>query len=57
MKYKIAPNFFSVIIILIFGGALIKQFDFENLSFEKPALAIIYSIAFILSIVFMIKKK
>ncbi len=57
MKYKIAPNFFSVIILLIIGTALFKQFDFQNLKVEKPALAIVYSFAIILSIGFMIKKK
>ena len=57
MKYKITPNFFLIIIILIIGGALFKQFDFQNLKVEKPALAIVYSIAIILSIGFMIKKK
>ncbi len=57
MKYKIVPNFFSIIIVLIVGGALIKQFDFQNLKVEKPALAIVYSFAIILSIGFMIKKK
>jgi len=56
MKYKIAPNFFFVIIALILGGALFKQFDFQNLKFEKPALAVVYIIVFISSIGFMIKK-
>lgn len=56
MKYKITPNFFSAIVILIVGSALYKQFDFENYSFEKPALAAVYGVALILSIAFMIKK-
>jgi hypothetical protein len=42
--------------VLILGGALIREFDFENLSFKKPALALIYLIALILSVGFMIKK-
>jgi hypothetical protein len=57
MKYKIAPNFFSVIILLILGGVLYKQFDFQNSIFEKPTLAIVYGIAFIIGIGMMIKKK
>lgn len=57
MKYKIAPNFFSVIMAVIIGGGLYKQFDFQNLTFEKPALVAVYSIAFIACIGFMIKKK
>lgn len=56
MKFRIVPNFFSVVMILILGGALIREFDFENLSFENPALALVYLFAFILSIGFMIKR-
>lgn len=56
MKYKVVPNFFFVIIALILGGALYKQFDFQNLEFEYPALAVVYIIVFITSIVLMIKK-
>ncbi len=56
MKYKIVPNFFFVIVALILGGALLKQFDFQNLTFEKPALAVLYIFVFIISIGLMIKK-
>ena len=56
MKYKIVPNFFFVIVTLILGGALLRQFDFQNLTIEKPALAVVYIIVFIISIGLMIKK-
>jgi len=56
MKYKIVPNFLSVIVVLILGGALLNQFDFQTLKFENPALAVIYIIVFIISIGLMIKK-
>ena len=56
MKYKIVPNIFFVIIAVIIGGALLKQFDFQNLKFEKPAIAVVYIIALIISIGLMIKK-
>ena len=56
MNKKIKPNFFSIVIVIILGGALYKQFDFQNFTFEKPALAIVYIFAFIISIVMMIKK-
>jgi hypothetical protein len=56
MSQKIEPNFFSIVIVIILGGALYKQFDFENFTFEKPALAAVYIFAFIISIVMMIKK-
>lgn len=50
-----APNFFFVIIAFILGQALFEQFDFENLKFEKPVLAIVYIIVFVFSIYFLIK--
>lgn len=56
MKIKIVPNFFSIIIAIIVGGALVKEFDFESLKFENPVLAIVYIITFIICIGFMIKK-
>jgi hypothetical protein len=56
MKQKIKPNFFSIVIAIILGGAIYKQFNFQNFTFEKPALAIVYIFAFIICIVLMIKK-
>lgn len=55
MKKKKVPNFFLVIIAIILGQALFVQFDFENLKFEKPALAIIYIIVFVFSIYSLVK--
>lgn len=56
MKNKKAPNFFLVIIAIILGQALFEQFDFANLQFEKPALAIVYIIVFVISIYLLVKK-
>jgi hypothetical protein len=56
MKNKIKPNFFSIVIAIILGGAIYKQFDFQNFTFTKPALAIVYIFAFIICIGLMIKK-
>ena len=56
MKYKVKLNCFFVIIAIIVGAALYNQFDFENLTFEKPALAVVYIIVIVMSIGFMIKK-
>ncbi|WP_336892578.1 hypothetical protein [Flavicella sp.] len=55
MTNKKTPKFFSVIIILILGYALYDKFDFENLKFEKPAIAIVYIIAIVISIYLLIK--
>lgn len=37
-------SFPFLIIAIIIGVALYKQFDFKTLEFEKPALAIVYMI-------------
>jgi len=56
MENKKSFNFFFVIIAIILGQALFEQFDFENLKFEKPALAIVYIIVFVISIYLLVKK-
>lgn len=56
MKYKIVPNIISIILVVIIGVALFKQIDFLNMTVEKPLLALVYLIAFLISIGFMIKK-
>lgn len=40
---------------IIIGVALFKEFDFDNLKFENPALAFVYFIGFVLSIIFQFK--
>ena len=57
MEKMKTPNFFLVIVAIIVGSALFKQFDFETLKFEKPALAIVYLIVFVVTIYWMVKKK
>jgi len=55
MANKKGPNFFLLIIAIILGSALYKQLDFEKLTFEQPALAILYLIIFVVSIYLLIK--
>jgi len=55
MGKKKTVNPFFVIIAVIIGGALYKQFDYENLTFEKPALAIVYLVTFVTTMYFLIK--
>jgi hypothetical protein len=57
VKHKIVPNYFLVIMAVIIGTGLYKEFDFQTLKFENPALAIVYLFGLSLSIGFMIKKK
>lgn len=56
MKYTIKPNYFFIVIALIIGSALIRQFNFEDYTFKQPVLAAIYSIVFIICVGLMIKK-
>lgn len=55
MENKNTGSFIFKIIAIILGIVLFKQFDFQNLKFEKPWLAIIYIIVFVFSIYFIIK--
>lgn len=55
MKNQKAPVFTLSIVAIILGVTLYKQFDFKNLTFEKPALAIVYIIVFLFSIFVLIK--
>jgi len=55
MSNKKVQTFPFAIIAIVLGWTIFKQFDFENLKFEKPALAIIYILTFIMSVYFLVK--
>jgi MFS superfamily sulfate permease-like transporter len=55
MEKNKVPVFTFSIVAIILGVALFKQFDFRNLTFEKPGLAIVYMIVFVAVIYFLIK--
>ncbi|GHB64727.1 hypothetical protein GCM10007390_18390 [Persicitalea jodogahamensis] len=55
MENKKVRAFPFLLIIIVIGVALFKLFDFETLTFAKPALAIVYSITFLLSIYFLVR--
>ncbi|HEY5826339.1 MAG TPA: hypothetical protein VIT44_18345 [Cyclobacteriaceae bacterium] len=55
MENKKSLNFFFLIIAIILGWTLFKQFDFENLKFKHNGLAIIYIVVFAFSIYFLVK--
>lgn len=55
MEKNKVPVFTLSIVAIILGVVLFKQFDFKNLTFEKPGLAIVYLIAFVIAIYFLIK--
>ncbi|WP_281631266.1 hypothetical protein [Flavobacterium luteolum] len=56
MENKNQPiTFVFWIVAIILGVTLYKQFDFQNLKFENPAMAVIYSIVFVFSVYYIIK--
>ena len=55
MENTKASSFVLTIIAIILGVTLFKKFDFEKLEFEKTGLAIVYIIAFVISIYFLIR--
>ena len=55
MDNKKGPSFVFIIIAIILGVALYKDFDFETQAFKKPALAIVYFIAFAFSVFILIR--
>jgi len=56
MENKNQPiTFVFWIVAIILGVTLYKQFDFKNLKFENPAMAVIYSIVFAFSVYYIIK--
>lgn len=56
MENKKGLSIVLLIPTIILGVALVEKFDFENLKFEKPALAFVYFIGFALSIIFQFKE-
>lgn len=56
MENKKPISFTLLVVVIILGVTLFKQFDFETLQFEKPALAILYIIVFVVSLYFLVKR-
>ncbi|MFK7953830.1 MAG: hypothetical protein AB8B73_13375 [Ekhidna sp.] len=56
MENKKTPNFFLLVIVTILGMAIYKEFDFQSFRFDKPALAVVYIIVFVVCLVLMIRK-
>lgn len=55
MSDKKGLPFIIIIIAIIIGSAIIKDFDFENLKFEKPALAVVYILTLLMCVYFIFK--
>jgi len=46
-----------VIIAIIVGGGLLREFDFENFRFRKTGLGIVYLITFIATVTVIIRSR
>ncbi len=55
METKKSSSFVLIIVALIVGVALFKQFDFQTLTCEKPALGLVYLITLIVCVSIIIK--
>lgn len=49
-------SFPLIIIAIVLGWTIFKQFDFENVKFEKPAMAVVYILTFLMTVYFIFKK-
>ena len=55
MKIKKGEVFMLSVIAAILGWTLCKDFNFDTNTFEKPALAAVYGIALLMSVIFIVK--
>lgn len=55
MSNKKGQPFPLIVIAIVLGATIFKQFDFEHLKFEKPALAVIYIATFLISVYLIVK--
>lgn len=56
MDTKKVYSFPMIIIAIVLGGTIFKEFDFKTLTFEKPALAVVYILTFLMTVYFIFKK-
>lgn len=52
---KKGPSFIFIIIAIILGTTLYKQFDFKTGQFEHAAMAVIYGLTFLACVALLIK--
>ncbi|SKA01142.1 hypothetical protein SAMN04488132_10830 [Sediminibacterium ginsengisoli] len=44
-----------LIIAIVIGSAIYREFNFETYRFEKPALAVVYILTFVMCVYFMVR--
>lgn len=45
-----------IIIAIVLGWTIFKQFDFESFKFKQPAMAVVYILTFFMTVYFIFKK-
>ncbi len=55
MENKKVLSFALIIVAIILGVTLFKQFDFDNLKFKHTGLAIVYMVTFVFAIYFLVR--
>lgn len=55
MSTKKGLSFPLVIIAIVIGATIFKQFDFKTLRFDEPAMAVIYILTFLMTVYFIFK--
>lgn len=54
---KLNLSFPLIAMILILGFGIVREFDFNTMNFKKPWIAIVYIVAFIITMYFILKGK
>ena len=57
MNNKKEYSYPLIIIAVVLGWTIFKQFDFEKLKFEKPAMAVVFTLTFFMTVYFILKKE
>jgi hypothetical protein len=52
---KSSSSFVLIIVAIIVGVALFRQFDFQTLTLAKPALGLVYLITFVVCVSIILK--
>lgn len=56
MTNKKEQPFPLIIIAIVLGWTIFKQFNFENLKFDKPLMAVVYILTFLMTVYFIFKR-
>ena len=56
MSKKKEYSFPLIIIAIVLGLTIYKQFDFKSFRFEQPVMAVVYILTFAMTLYFLFKK-